>query len=179
MSAPIALLPRQPVPPLSVPLAGGGTWTLADQSNRTFTLVLFYRGLHCPICSRQLADLDSKLGQFAERGVGAVAISTDDAARAAESKAKWAIPNLALGYGLTLQSARAWGLYISTARNEKEPALFSEPGLFLVRPDGTLYFGSVQTMPFARPALGDILGALDFVIKNDYPARGEVTDLPA
>jgi hypothetical protein len=42
--------------------------------------------------------------------------------------------------------------------------------------DGTLYFASVQTMPFARPAFGDILGALDFVIAKNYPARGEVTD---
>jgi hypothetical protein len=58
-----------------------------------------------------------------------------------------------------------------------EPALFSEPGLFVIRPDGTLYFGAVQTMPFARPAFGDILKALDFVIANDYPARGEVIDI--
>ena len=55
-----------------------------------------------------------------------------------------------------------------------EPDLFLEPGLFMIRPDGTLYFASVQTMPFARPAFGDILKAVDFVIANDYPARGEV-----
>ena len=45
-----------------------------------------------------------------------------------------------------------------------------------MRPDGTLYFGTVQTMPFARPSFDDVLMALDFVLKNDYPARGEVTD---
>ena len=44
------------------------------------------------------------------------------------------------------------------------PPLFSEPGLFLVRPNGELYFASVQTMPFARPALADLLGGLDFVV---------------
>jgi hypothetical protein len=55
----------------------------------------------------------------------------------------------------------------------EEPALFAEPGIFLVRPDGTLYFGTVQTMPFARPHFADILPAIDFVVKNDYPARGE------
>ena len=47
----------------------------------------------------------------------------------------------------------------------------------VLAPDGTLYFGAVQTMPFARPAFGDILKALDFVIANDYPARGEVTEI--
>jgi len=85
---------------------------------------------------------------------------------------------------LDLAVARAWGLYISTGRGTtsagvEEPALFSEPGLFLVRPDRTLYFTSVQTMPFARPHFSDILAALDFVIAKDYPARGEVVNLPA
>ena len=37
----------------------------------------------------------------------------------------------------------------------------------------SLYYGAVQTMPFARPHMRDLLGALDFVIAKDYPARGE------
>ncbi|MDZ7857087.1 hypothetical protein [Sphaerotilus sp.] len=58
----------------------------------------------------------------------------------------------------------------------EEPALFSEPGVFLVRPDGTLYYyGEVQTMPFARPQFQDLLGAIDFALAKDYPARGEFT----
>ncbi len=60
-----------------------------------------------------------------------------------------------------------------TSVGVEEPALFSEPGVFLVRPDGTLYWASVQTMPFARPHFKEVLSALDFVIKADYPARGE------
>ena len=54
-----------------------------------------------------------------------------------------------------------------------EPAEFAEPGLFLVRPDGTLYAGSIQTIPFARAHFADVLAAVDFVIKNNYPLRGE------
>ena len=34
-------------------------------------------------------------------------------------------------------------------------------------------------LPFARPHFSDILAALDFVIAKDYPARGEVVNLPA
>jgi hypothetical protein len=80
---------------------------------------------------------------------------------------------------LSLPAAREWGLYISSGRGKtsigvEEPARFAEPAIYLVRPDGTLYFGSVQTMPFARPHFSDILGAIDYVVKNDYPARGEV-----
>jgi len=32
-------------------------------------------------------------------------------------------------------------------------------------------------MPFARPHFSDILAAIDFVLENNYPARGEVRDL--
>jgi hypothetical protein len=32
---------------------------------------------------------------------------------------------------------------------------------------------SVQTMPFVRPHFRELLGALDFAIEKDYPARGE------
>jgi hypothetical protein len=61
-----------------------------------------------------------------------------------------------------------------TSTGVEEPARFSEPALYLIRP---LYFGSVQTMPFARPHFSDILPAIDYVLKNNYPARGEVTEL--
>jgi hypothetical protein len=93
---------------------------------------------------------------------------------------KLAAKGVQFAYGLSLRSARQWGLYISTSRGQtsigiEEPELFSEPGVFLVRPDGTLYYGAVQTMPFARPQFQDLLGAVDFAISKDYPARGEFT----
>jgi len=56
----------------------------------------------------------------------------------------------------------------------EEPAQFSEPGLFLVKPDGTLYWANVSTMPFARPHFTEILQAIDFAVKNNYSARGEL-----
>ena len=87
---------------------------------------------------------------------------------------------LRFGYGLSLSKAKDWGLFISTSRGATsigidEPMLFSEPGIFLVRPDKTLYFSAIQTMPFSRPHFQEMVGALDFVQKNDYPARGEYT----
>ncbi len=88
--------------------------------------------------------------------------------------------HLRIGYGLPLSTARQWGLYISASRGKtsigiEEPELFSEPGVFLIRPDQTVYWLSVQSMPFARPLFAEMVQALDFVIKNDYPARGEYT----
>ena len=144
-------------------------------------MIVFYRGWHCPICLRYLADLDRRLDKFAERGVGVVAISSDSEELAAKSRADWKLERLALGYGLDLDVGRQWGLYISTGVGVNgagflEPELFTEPGLYLVRADGTLYWGSVQTMPFARPSFAEVVQALDVVIGKSYPARGQVLD---
>lgn len=106
MNTPHVLMPRQPVPALDVPLLGGGRFDLAVSPAPTFSMPVFYRGLHCPLCAKYLLELEKLHDEF-------------------------------------------------------------------VRPDGTLYWGSTQTMPFARPHFDEILGALDFVAKNDYPARGE------
>jgi peroxiredoxin len=181
MSRPTPPMPRQPVPDLMVRTLIGGPWRLAEQRPERFSLVVFYRGLHCPICAGYLKDLDGKLAEFAQRGVQAIAVSSDVEERARAAQQRWQLAGLPLGYGLDLVTARRWGLYVSRGRGRtsagiEEPDLFSEPGLFLVRPDGTLYFAMVQTMPFARPHFDDVLRALDLVIKNDYPARGEVTD---
>lgn len=178
MSAITPLMPRQPVPSLDVSTVGGGSWSLSGQTPDKFTMVVFYRGLHCPICSMYLGDLNRRAEEFAGKGVNVVVVSSDDEARATEAKEKWGLDKLTVGYGVDLDKAREWGLYISAGRGKtstghEEPALFSEPGLFLVRPDRTLYASAVNTMPFARTNFGELLKALDFIIEKDYPARGE------
>ncbi|TRZ56996.1 MAG: AhpC/TSA family protein [Rhodocyclaceae bacterium] len=175
-----ALLPRYPVPALSVPLTTGGRFVLGASPGERFDLVVFFRGLHCPICAKYLLELERLAPEFATRGVQVVAVSSDDEARGKQMADKVSASAVKFAYGLSLKSAREWGLYISASRGKTsigidEPALFSEPGVFIVRPDGTLYYGAVQTMPFARPQFQDLLGAIDFAIAKDYPARGEYT----
>ncbi|MBS1270467.1 MAG: hypothetical protein MAG794_01423 [Gammaproteobacteria bacterium] len=181
MSHPNTLFPRRSVPDLSIETLDRGIWRLADRSPERFALLVFYRGLHCPICSKSLGDLEKRLAGFEDRGTEVIAISNDNEERARKSKQDWGLEKLNIGYGLSLDQAREWGLFVSSgigmsSVGVEEPAMFSEPGLFLVRSDGTLYFSSVQTMPFARPHFADIVGALDIVISKNYPARGEVVD---
>ena len=175
---PQALIPCQPVPALDVPLIDGQPFVLGAQPGERFDLVVFYRGLHCPICAKYLIELDRLADEFAQRGVNIIAVSSDNEERGRAMAEKVGAKSLRFAYGLSLKAARQWGLYISASRGKtsigiEEPALFSEPGVFLVRPDGTLYYGAVQTMPFARPSFQDLLGAIDFAIAKDYPARGE------
>lgn len=175
------LIPRQKTPDLSLPLVGGGQFTLSQEGAQRGTVVAFYRGLHCPICARYLTELERLTPEFHARGVTTVAVSSDGAERAADMADKIGAKNLRVAYDLTLKAAREdWGLYISTSRGKtsigiEEPALFSEPGLFMVTPEQTLYYGSVQTMPFVRPHFSELLSALDFAIEKNYPARGEYT----
>lgn len=172
------LMPRQKTPNLTLPLLGGGSFDLASDGAERGTVVCFYRGLHCPICANYLKELERLTPDFAERGVKTVAISSDGEERAQAMADKIEAETLRFGYDLPLSEARDWGLYISTSRGKtsigiEEPELFAEPGLFLINPDRTLYYMSVQTMPFVRPHFRELLSALDFAIENNYPARGE------
>lgn len=177
---PHALVPRYPVPTLNVPLVAGGRFCLGAEPAEQFDLVVFYRGLHCGICAKYLLELERLAPEFVSRGVQVVAVSSDNESRARKMSDKVKASGVQFGYGLSLRSARQWGLYISassgkTSAGIEEPMLFNEPGVFLVRPDGTLYYGAVQTMPFARPHFQDLISAIDFVVAKNYPARGEYT----
>ena len=176
------IYPRQHFPNISVSLINGQTWSLNEQNNENFTLLVFYRGLHCPICAKYLADLNRRVEKFNQMGVGVIVISSDIEQRAIQTQQDWKLENIDLGFGFELQTAKQIGLHISSGRGKtsigiEEPGKFIEPALFVVRPDQTLYFSSIQTMPFARPNFAEVASALDFVINNDYPARGEVIEL--
>jgi peroxiredoxin len=172
------LMPRLPVPSLSVPTLAHGNYVLTGDAPQNFSVVVFYRGLHCPICLKYLLELARLQPEFDKRGIKVIAISSDERERAQALADKLRAPDLRIGHDLPLATAREWGLYISTSRGRtsigiEEPPLFSEPGVFIVRPDGTLYYGAVQTMPFARPHFDELLAAIDFALAKDYPARGE------
>lgn len=174
----IVLKPRQSVPALNVETLQG-QWSLSDQSPEHFTMVVFYRGLHCPLCSKYLKELDKLASEFSGAGVSILALSSDDKERAQQAQTDWELNNINIGYGVSVEQAQTWGLHRSAGKGKtsigiEEPAEFSEPGLFLVRPDQTLYWSQVSTMPFARPHFREVLGALGFVVANDYPARGEL-----
>lgn len=169
----ISLVPNSTVPMLSLQIAGGGVLDLAKNPPAAFYMLVFYRGLHCPICKTYLRDLDKKTAKFRAKGVEPFAVTSDDQGRAEQARKEWGIQMVPFAYGLEIDAARNWGLYISRAIREGEPQLSIEPAIFLVRPNRTLYAASIQTMPFARPQFSEILGAVDYITKNNYPARGE------
>ncbi len=172
------LMPRQKTPDLKLPTLEHGDFDLSADASERGTVICFYRGLHCPVCANYLSELEKRVDEFAERGVKVIAVSSDGLERTRAMAEKISAQKLRFAYDLPLSVAKEWGLYISTSRGKTsiglmEPDLFSEPGLFMVTPQQTLYYGAVQTMPFVRPHFSELVTALDFAIANDYPARGE------
>ncbi|GAA0871718.1 peroxiredoxin-like family protein [Gangjinia marincola] len=164
--------PRAKAPELSLSLINGTQWKLSEQDAKQFTMIVVYRGLHCPVCKNYLKNLQDHIDEFIDRGVNVVAVSSDTEEKANKAFSQWKIGDLPVGYQWSLDEARKWGLFISDGIND-EPDQFIEPGLFLIRSDQSMYYQSIQNMPFARPSFEKLLKAIDFVVEKDYPARGE------
>lgn len=166
------LTPDAAVPNLVVNTVGGGQWSLADQSPQNFTMVVFYRGLHCPVCKAYLEKLSGLLAGYTDSGFSTIAVSMNSEQVATQTVADWSLGDLTVGYGLSESDARAWGLYISKAIKDAEADVFCEPGLFWVRPDRRLYLVDVSNMPWSRPDLEFLQSKIPFAVDNGYPARG-------
>ena len=166
--------PKHIAPDLQFPLLDGNQWHLADQNPNNFTLVVFYRGLHCPLCKKYLQQLQELLPEFEERGVNVVVVSMDTEQRARLSRQKWELSNLTLGYGLSEKSARDWTLYLSAGVKDGEPSEFSEPGLFLIDNNNEVYYSAINSNPWGRPYLPSFVKAVDYIVQSSYPARGEM-----
>ncbi|MEM7213576.1 MAG: redoxin domain-containing protein, partial [Pseudomonadota bacterium] len=146
------------------------------QSPENFTIAVFYRGFHCPICKNYLKEIDALVDQAAAQGIGVVAVSMDGTERTQKTLDETGVSKLSIGHSLPEAMARDWDLFISSAREgSTEPEVFSEPGLFVVDMTGKIFFAQIQSAPFTRPDFGKLLGGLDFVTKNNYPARGDLT----
>ena len=164
-------MPGTPAPDLTVTTAAG-PWSLKDSSPKTYTVVVFYRGLHCPVCKGFLTELNSLVPDFKEAGAEVIAVSMDGADRAAQTAADWGLDRLTLGHGLTEDQARDWGLYLTEAINDRETPVFCEPGLFLIDTEGRFYLINVASMPFARPDIASLPGKIAFATEKAYPALG-------
>lgn len=166
--------PGSRAPELTVDTISGEGWSLSERDPERFTMIVFYRGLHCPVCRQYISELDGLMDDFRERGVEVIAISGDSEDRAKEAKDEWGIESLEIGYRMSVEDMTEWGLFVSSGLLDDEPDRFGEPGLFLIDCHGRIYYAAVNSMPFGRPPLDEMIEALDFVREEDFPARGIV-----
>jgi peroxiredoxin len=137
-------------------------------------MVVVYRGLHCPLCTNYLRQLNELLPQFKEQGIDVIAISADSKVKAQKHMAQ-VNPQYPVAYGLTVEQMMTLGLYISEPRSAQETDTpFAEPGLFILNEEGKVQIIDIANAPFCRPDFNSILAGLTFIRdpKNNYPIRG-------
>ena len=166
------LLPGQKFPTIDLPRVGGGRIDNSIFANAKLTILNSYRGLHCPRCKRQLQDFLAHLPEFREYDAQIVTFSTDTPERAAQAAEEWELGEIAVGHSLTLDQARALGLFVSQPVQDSEPRPFAEPAVFIVEQDGTLWGSVTGTSPFIRPTAEQLLDAIKVKTDRSYPARG-------
>jgi peroxiredoxin len=163
-------LSGQAMPRFTLSSADGGEVEIGGTGR--WQLVVVYRGKHCPICTRYLTTLNELLPEFEKAGVDLVAISTDPAEKACPQAAEMGL-SFPVGYALPIDQARELGLYISNPRSPQETDQpFTEPGTFLVNPDGELQIIDISNAPFSRPDPASILTGIKVIREKDYPIRG-------
>ena len=165
--------PGQDAGPLSLNLINGTNWTLSEQDDdaHPWRMIVVYRGLHCPLCKKQLKELSGKLKDIADKGISVVAATMEEKSRADKAHEEWELDQLPIAYGIGEDFVEKFGLFTSEAINDDEPDVFAEPAMLVFK--GTDYhMGWVQSVPFARPALDDVIDTIEFVEKKDYPPRG-------
>jgi len=168
----VRLLPGQAVPELALNLAHSGRWKLSEQNPLNFTLIVVFRGVHCSFCKPEIEKLSEMQDQFAALGISILAVSMDSLERAIRALDEWAIGDLPFAYGMTELQARNYGLYISTRVKPVEPDVFSEPGAYLIKPDGTLYAQFQSTTPWLRLDIDTLYRGIQVAMDRGTPPRG-------
>ena len=160
----------KPVPEMTFAKVGGGNVTVGGLRDR-WSLLVVYRGKHCPRCKKYLNKFNAMLAEWdAIMDVVVVSADTEDKANADVAEFGWSFD---LGYGLTEAQMHALGLYVSDPLFEAETTTrFAEPGTFAIRPNGELMLVDISNGPAARPDLEELLDGMRFNIINDRPVRG-------
>ena len=164
-------LPGAPIGVFNFPtIEGKEPITIGAPTDR-WTLLIVYRGKHCPRCKKYLNKLNDALTSWTDvMNVVVVSADTKEKALADREEFGW---NFDLCYGLSESQMRSLGLFVSEPLSDAETmGLFAEPGTFAIRPDGSLMLVDISNGPAARPDLEELLDGMKFNIDNDRPVRG-------
>jgi len=156
---------------MSFPKLSGGEVTVGGFCEN-WTLLVVYRGKHCPRCKKYLNILDGMRERWIEAGfdIAVVSADTEEKAEADRKEFGWEFD---LAYGLSESQMNTLGVYVTEPLSSSETdRRFAEPGTFVIRPDGSLLLVSISNGPSARPELAELLDGMIFTKENDRPPRG-------
>ncbi|KIN62899.1 Alkyl hydroperoxide reductase/ Thiol specific antioxidant/ Mal allergen [Sulfitobacter noctilucicola] len=168
----------KPVPgsilsPMTFMSVKGGEIVVGGKSEN-WTLLVVYRGKHCPRCKKYLNTLSAMHQDWVEAGFDIVVVSADslEKAKADQEEFGWSFD---LGYGLTESQMATLGVYVTEPLSPDEAdGNFAEPGTFVLRPDGSQIIVAISNGPAVRPDLAELLDGMIFNKTKDRPHRGTV-----
>lgn len=161
------------LPEFELARTGGGDVKIGG-TRENYSLVIVYRGKHCPRCKSYLNILNGMRADWEDLGVELAVISADskEKAEADVQEFGWEFD---VGYGLTQSQMEELCLYITSPISAAEAdGNFAEPGVYLVKPSGQVQIVAISNGPAARPDLSVLLDGARFNITNDRPTRGTV-----
>lgn len=174
--------PNVTFPDLIVKSTQGNSVNLlpSNTSEQRWSLVVVYRGVHCPICADYLTKLESLHEQYADANIDVCAVSADSLEQLevflSEKVESLSFP---VYCELSVDQMSQLGLYISEPRNETETDHpFPEPAIFLISPKNKIQIIDKSNAPFCRPDLESLLNGVKFIRENDYPVRGTFDHIP-
>ena len=159
-----------PFPDFTWPLVDGGE--LAPARRKAWRMLVVYRGKHCGLCRKYLAQLESMRGRFGGAGIDVFALSADprEKARAQVEEGNLGFP---VAYGLREDEMRALGLYVSPPQPKDGVTWpFAEPGVYVINPEDRVQVLNVSNAPFARPSLETMLEGIEDARKQHAPVHG-------
>lgn len=147
-----------------------------QQQDNIWTMLIVYRGQHCPVCTKYLNHLQEMHEKFIGIDIKIVAVSADSVAQLQAKLADDVSVDFPVYAGLTLEHMQQLGLYISQPMSESETDHpFAEPAIFVINADHKVQVLEVANSPFVRPDLDTLLEGLRYTRKNEYPIRGTLS----
>jgi len=142
--------PGQPAPDADLVDTGGAPYRLSTAWSAGPALLIFYPGDDTAVCTRQLCEYRDQWGEFTRRGVAVVGINPAgvDRHRGFRERHAFPFPILADPAGACCRAYGATAWY-GTRRLA-----------VVVGRDGVIR-ATLGTLPFLKPRLADLLGALD------------------
>lgn len=142
-------------------------------ANGKWTLVVVYRGQHCPICLNYLNELNMFSGRFQALKINLLAVSADNNEQLEQFKVNGLNADYPILLELKVEDMKRLGLYISEPTSDSETDhLFAEPALFLVNPESKITMLEISNAPFIRPNIDHFITGLEYALENNYPIRG-------
>jgi len=171
-------------PSIVLPVVGSGPQDIGKaQKSGAWKMVIMYRGKFCPLCTMYLKQVQESYEDILAGGTEVIAVSIDPKEKA-ETYAKENNFSFPIAYDLSVEHMKSLGLYISDPLSASEgDHPFSEPGLFVITPEGIVQVVEISNAPFARPDLSMIKQSLEYIKQppdqrydsfgtERYPIRG-------